>query len=154
MPTTTNIIDVISTPPLASLQQVLDTGGPYGPGSHTLTTFSTNGAFLLPAGSYAVSGTYGVIAVVNGTIPPAAGFQIGWHDPLAISDASYYYDAIGQVLVQHQLPITGAWVTAQLEWLHELQTFFYWTLSIGTPGRVGLYVAPNWHIDLYYLCVL
>jgi hypothetical protein len=156
VPSITSIIDTVATPPLASLQQVLDTGGPYGPGSYKLTTFTTNGAFLLPAGTYGISGTYGVIAQVNGIIPPNAGFDVGWVDPGGIIFASgeVWEPLIGQVNLIHFLPITGAGIITESHDLHRLQETFLWPALLGSAANVGLYVAPNWHVDLYYMCVL
>lgn len=154
MPTVTDIIDTITSPPFASLQQVLDTNGPYAAGDHTLTQFHTDGAFLLPAGTYGVGGTYGVIVRVNGAIPPGAGFKIGWSDPLSIYVEDEYEDPICQVVQQHQLPITSAYVTTTLEWVSRLEEWIPWNVLLGSGARVGLHVEPNWAVDLFYLCVL
>lgn len=154
MPTITDVIDAIATPPLASLQQVLDTTGPYSAGSHTLTQFTTNGAFLLPAGTYGVSGTYGVLVNVNGSIPTAAGRQLGWVDGAIFASGEVYYDRIAQVVLLHQLPITSAWVITEQHDCFGLSQLFLWPALLGSPAQLGLYVAPNWHVDLYYMCVL
>jgi len=154
VPSVTDIIDTIASPPFASLQQVLDTNGPYGAGNHTLTQFATGGAFLLPAGTYDVGGTYGVIARVNGTIPPREGFKIGWSDPASINDESRYLNPIAQIIQQHLLPITGAYVTTTSEWMYNLQLWVPWQVLLGSGARVGLHIEPNWSLDLFYLCVL
>lgn len=156
MPTVTDVIDAIATPPLATLQQVRDTAGPYGPGSHTLDTFTTNGAFLLPAGTYGISGTYGVIAQVSGLFPAAAGRQMGYVDPAGVIFASgeLYHDLIGQVNLIHFLPITGAGVITEFHDLHHISELFLWPSLIGSAAKLGLYVGPNWHLDLFYMCVL
>lgn len=154
MPTTVDIIDALSAPPLASLQQVLDTGGPYGPGDHTLTQFTTTGGFLLPAGTYGVSGTYGVIVTVNGLIPPHAGFSIGWNDVLFLASGDVYEDRIAQVCLLHTLPITGASVITEMVDINLVTQLVTWPLLIGTPATIGLHVEPNWHVDLFYMCVL
>lgn len=154
MPTVTDIIDTITAPPFASLQQVLDTNGPYGPGDHTLTQFHTDGAFLLPAGTYDVGGTYGVIVRVNGAIPPGAGFDVGWSDALSIYVENEYEQRIVQVVQQHLLPITSAYVTTTLEDVYRLEQWIPWAVLLGSGARVGLHVTPNWHVDLFYMCVL
>jgi len=156
MPTTQGIIDSIATPPIASLQQVLDTNGPYGPGSHTLTQFTTGGAFLLPAGTYPVSGTYGVLLVVNGAIAPRLGFTLGWIGPggTLTEDASLFHDRICQLVVQHQLPITGAWVTTSEHEMFELAMLTLWQGLVDAPARIGLYVAPTFSVDAFFMCVL
>jgi len=154
MPTAVDVIDALTAPPFAALQQVLDTGGPYAAGDHTLTTFTTGGAFLLPAGTYDVGGTYGVIVRVNGTIPPGAGFKIGWSDPLSIYIENVYEQPIVQVVQQHVLPITGAFVTTTIQWVNSLEAYVPWNVLLGSGARVGLHVEPNWAVDLYYMCVL
>jgi len=154
MPTTVDIIDAISAPPLASLQQVLDTNGPYGPGDHTLTQFATNGAFLLPAGSYSVSGTYGVIVQVNGVIPASAGFDIGWNDISILASGDEYEQRIAQLVLLHTLPITGAKVITLQTDINTISQCVFYPLLIGTAATIGLHVSPNWHVDLFYLCVL
>lgn len=154
MPAVTDVIDAIATPPLATLQQVLDTGAPYGPGSHTLDTFHTDGAFLLPAGTYGVSGTYGVLVNVHGTIPPAAGLRKGWVDGAIFASGEVYFDLIAQVVLLHQLPLTGAWVPTELHDCNALSQLFLWPALLGSPAKIGLYVGPNWNVDLYYMCVL
>lgn len=153
MPVPTGIIDTITTPPLSVLQQVLDTNGPYGAGNHTLTSFHTDGAFLLPAGTYDIGGTYGVLARVSGSIPAEFGFVIGWNDS-ASQDESFYYERFAQIVVQRQLPITGAWVSTSILSLHTIQLLELWPLFIGGGSRVGLYVAPGCAVDLFYMCLL
>lgn len=154
MPVTTDIIDAITSPPFASLQQVKDTGGPYGPGDHTLTTFHTDGAFLLPAGTYSVSATYGLIVQASGLLPPQAGFIIGWNDVTIFASGDFYEDRLAQVVLLHTLPITGAKIIYQVEDIHLLQQTIYTPLLVGTALTVGLHVSPNWSVDLFYLCVL
>ncbi len=154
MPSTVSIIDAITSPPFVTLQQVLDTNGPYGPGDHTLTDFVTNGAFLLPAGTYTISDTYGVIVQVNGVIPPDAGFKIGWNDVSILASGDTYEDPIAQVVLLHTLPITGAKVIYAIETIRLISQTIYTPLLVGTALTLGLHVEPNWHVDLYYLCVL
>lgn len=154
MPTTVDIIDAVTSPPLTTLQQVLDTNGPYGPGSHTLTDFHTDGAFLLPAGTYSVSGTYGCIVQVNGIVPPAAGFTIGWNDVSILASGDVYEDRIAQFCLLHTLPITGAKVIYQVQDINLISQTVYFPVLVGSAATIGLYVQPNWHVDLYYLCVL
>jgi len=154
MPALTSIIDAVATPPLAAMQQVLDTNGPYTAGTHTLTQFVTNGAFLLPAGTYNVSGTYGVIVSQVGAIPAGLGYRIGWTDPTGNYNESNYQQRMAQMVVQHQLPITGAWVTTDSVDCYTVSRLILWQGLVNAPGRVGIYVAPFLSFDLYYLCVL
>lgn len=154
MPAIVDIIDAVTSPPIAALNPVLDTGGPYGPGDHTLTTFSTNGAFLLPAGTYSISGTYGVIVNVNGVIPPQAGFDIGWNDVSILASGDVYEDRIAQVAMMHTLPISGAKLIFELADIKTISQLVYSPLLVGSALTLGLHVEPNWHVDLFYLCVL
>lgn len=154
MPTTTDIIDTVATPPLAALQQVLDTNGPYAAGDYTLSQFHTNGAFLLPAGNYDVGGTYGVIVQAS-TFPLAAGRILGWNDvtfPTISGDT--YIDRIAQVCLLHQLPITGAYVISETFDVHLASQFFLWPAYIGAGTKIGLHVFPNYAVELFYMCVL
>jgi hypothetical protein len=154
MPVPTGVVDALSTPPFVSLNQVLDTSGPYTAGDHTLTQFTTSGAFLLPAGTYGVSGTYGVI-VQPTTIPPQWGFDIGWNDvsfPIASGDE--YEPRLAQLCVIHTLPISGARIITQREDIHLVQQLILWPLLIGSAAAIGLHVEPGIVVDLFYMCVL
>ncbi len=154
MPATSGVIDALATPPIASLQQVLDTNGPYGAGSHTIANFHTGGAFILPAGTYPISGTYGVLTVINGAIPPGLGLEIGWQDSGITDDGDIYYDRTLQLAIEHQLPITGAYVITNLYSSYRMTELFLWQGIVDAPSRIGLYVAPNLSFDLYFMCVL
>lgn len=153
MPQPTGIVDIVTTPPLAALQQVRDTNGPYGAGVHTLTNFHTDGAFLLPAGTYDIGGTYGLLSRISGAIPIEWGTADGWTD-FASQDEAYFFNRIAQVVVQRQLPITGAWVTTEKFDMHYLQQMVLWPLFVGGGTRVGLYVAPDIAVDVFYFCYL
>lgn len=154
MPQSTSVIDTIATPPLAALQQVLDTNGPFAAGDHTLTQFHTSGAFLLPAGNYDLGGTYGVIVQAS-TFPLKAGRQLGWNDaayPTISGDV--YHDRIAQVCLLHQLPITGAWIISQTYDIYLPSQLCLWPVYIGSGGRVGLHVFPNFAVECFWMCVL
>jgi hypothetical protein len=154
MPTSTSIIDTVSTPPLASLQQVLDTNGPFSAGDHTISTFVTNGAFLLPAGTYDIGGTYGVIVQAS-TFPASAGRVLGWNDvtfPTISGDE--YFDRIAQVCLLHQLPITGAYVITETFDIHLPSQLLLWPVYLGSAAKVGLHVFPNFAVELFWMCVL
>lgn len=154
MPTVTDIIDTVASPPLASLQQVLDTSGPYAAGDHTLTNFVTNGAFLLPAGTYQVNGTYGVIVQAS-TFPSQAGRTLGWNDAaFPTISGDNYHDRIAQVCLLHTLPITGATIITDTFDAHFTSQLFLWQPLIGAGTRIGLHVFPNWAVELFYMCVL
>lgn len=154
MPTVGSIIDTVTTPPLASLQQVLDTGGPYGAGSHLRASFHTSGAFLLPAGTYDVGGTYGVLVQVQGAVPVHAGQTEGFNDGSVVGSGDRYNRRIAQVCLLHQLPISGAWVITEMHDQFTIQALYLWNVNLGSPAKLGLHVTPGWSVDLYYMAVL
>jgi hypothetical protein len=152
MPIGVGVVDQFLHPPLGLLNPVLDENGPYGPGSSTRSNFLTSGAFLLPAGTYSVSGTYGVIAVVNGAIPPTAGFANGWDDVgYPLTSGIRYDDRFCQINVIHTLLSGVAVITQQFD-LFMLSDFITWNVAL--PAVIGIWVNPFMAIDLYYLCVL
>jgi len=155
MPSPTDIISSLATPPLVSLQQVLDTGGPYGGGDHVLDNFTTSGAFLLPAGTYAVAGTYGVVVRAT-TIPAAAGHTIGFNGIVGGQDIDMdvWHDTIAQLCLLKSFPITGAIYPIQVEYIHLATELVLWNGLTAAPNHIGLHVFPNWAVDLYYMCVL
>lgn len=155
MPTVTDIIDSVATPPLVALQQVLDSLGPYSGGDHVLDNFHTNGAFLLPAGTYAVAGTYGVVVRAT-TIPAAAGRTVGFNGIVGGQDISCdtWHDRIAQVCLLKSFPITGAIYPIQFEDVYQATQLILWAGLTAAPNHIGLHVFPNWEVDLYYMCVL
>jgi hypothetical protein len=137
------LIDFAFSPPVGVLNTHLDGNGPYGPGNHTLTQWLNSGVLSN------VSDTFGLYVNFNGAIPPKLGLTIGYSDgALVVLDE--YQDRLVQLVVQHQL-ISGAWVPTQVADLNALPTFVRWAEAL--PGRVGLYIAPGIHIDLFYLLV-
>jgi len=152
MPTPAGVIDQFLHPPLGLLNPVLDEAGPYGPGTSTRNTFTTSGAFLLPAGTYNVSGTYGVIATVNGPIPVTAGFDDGWDDAgYSVITGTRYYDRFAQINVIHQL-LSGAPVITQQFDLDTITKFVLFDVAL--PAAIGIWCNPFMSIDLFYLCIL
>jgi len=141
MTATVSVIQGLTAIPLGFLTNSIDLLGPYGPGNHTLTQWK-DGALTRN-----VSDTFGVIVQINGAIAPKLGRQVGYSDGVAV-DTTYFEDRIVQVVVQHQLA-TGAWVVTQILDVFYFPVLTRWTEDL--PGRIGLYVAPTWHIDLLYL---
>jgi len=152
MPQTVSIIDTVLNLPLDALQQVLDTSGPYAAGDHTLTQFTTTGGFVLPAGTYQVHGTYGVIWQANGTFPPEVGVSIGYSDPLAYPVGDIYEPRLIQVVPQVQLPTTGLWVATDITDGRTLRGLVTWPLHVANQ-RLGIHITPGWAFDLFYLCI-
>lgn len=154
MPATQGIIDTIAFPPIGLLNPVLDTGGPYSAGSWTFDTFTTGGAMLLPAGTYQVHGTYGVIAQVNGAIPTPWGFSIGLDSGGALGFEGYRYDnRFCQLVPMHQL-LSGVLYPMEIVDVHYSYQMVLWPFRLIGGDRLGLHVSPDISIDLYYLCVL
>lgn len=152
MPTPSGVIDQFLHPPLGLLNPVLDDSGPYGPGTSTRSTFSTAGAFLLPAGTYNVSGTYGIIAVVNGAIPATFGFESGWDDvAYPLTSGIRYAERFAQINVIHTL-LSGVAVITQTVDVHQLSQMLIFDVAL--PAVIGIWVNPAMAIDLYYLCIL
>jgi hypothetical protein len=137
------IIDFALSPPIGVLKPILDAAGPYAAGNHTLGTY-TAGIVAVP-----VELSFGVILQAAGTFPPAAGFVVGYDDGVNVV-RDEYFDRIAQLSVQHQLQ-TGAWVVTQEVDSFVLSTVIRWREAL--PGRIGLYVSPNWSVDLFYLVV-
>jgi hypothetical protein len=156
MPSTTDIIQLLNAPPISALQQVLDLNGPFAAGDHTITAFLTNGAFLLPAGTYPVVGTYGVVVRAS-TIPIRAGHLIGFNGIVGGQDQACdtYYDVFAQVVQFRTFPITGAIYPITFFNITHATTFLSWAAFSGSsPDYVGLHVAPGWAVELYWMCVL
>src|SRR6476661_5596559 len=104
MPVPASAIDILAYPPIGTLNPVLDDNGPYTFGDHTFTTFHTAGAFLLPAGTYQVHGTYGCIVRPNGEIPITWGYRIGYDSGGAVGFEGWEYEnRFAQIVVMHQL---------------------------------------------------
>lgn len=149
----TGVIDLIAFPPLGTLNPVLDTGGPYGFGDYNLTTFTTGGAFALPAGTYQVHGTYGVMVVAAST-PVTWGFSIGYDSGSALgNEGNIYENRFCQLAPQHQL-FSGFYATLDLIDVHTVPLMALWPFRLIGGDRLGLHVEPSVSVDLYYLCVL
>jgi hypothetical protein len=154
MPVDSSVIDAIAFPPLGALAPVLDTGGPYASGDHTLTTFTTTGAFLLPAGTYQVHGTYGLVVVPNGAIPAAWGYDIGYDSGGALgSEGAIYHNRFAQIVPMHQV-LTGFYLPLDRLDVHTVPWYTLWPFRLIGGDQLGVHVEPGVAVDLYYLCVL
>jgi hypothetical protein len=154
MPVPTSVIDSIAFPPLGSLNPVLDTNGPYGAGDHTLTTFTTSGAFLLPAGTYQVHGTYGVIVVLNGALPPSWGYDIGYDSGGALGGEGFrYHNRFCQLVPMHQV-LSGFYLPLEYFDVHHIPDSILWPFRLIGGDTLGVHVSPGVAVDLFFLCVL
>jgi hypothetical protein len=154
MPAPVGIIDALTSPPFASLNQVLDTNGPYTAGDYTLTNFTTGGAFLLPAGTYDLGGTFGVLVEVT-AIPVKTGLTIGWNDgsePIISGDE--YEQRMVQICLIRTLPISGAHVITEVHDQYLVSQLYLWPVLLGSATRLGLHVNPGFECDLFFMCVL
>jgi len=154
MPIGASAIDILAWPPVGTLLPVLDTGGPYSFGSWTFDTFTTGGAGFLPSGTYQVHGTYGVIAVVNGAIPAAWGYDLGLDSGGALGFEGYrYHNRFCQLIPMHQLYSGALWPMDRVD-VHYAADMLLWPFRFIGGDRLGLHVSPGIQIDLHYLCVL
>lgn len=143
----TGVIDQFLHPPVGTLTNKLDANGPFGAGSHTLSTWSDAGV------SKDVSNTFGCIAIANGAIPIEWGLTLGWNDPVTAAGGTYYEGRVLQVVVQHQLLLgLGGYIDTQTFDLNRAFNVMLWEEAF--PGRIGLYVAPGWSFDLQFLLAL
>ena len=139
------LIDFLLHPPYSALQPNLDYLGPYTL-NNTLTTWSiTPGPVFLTRD---VRESYGVMMIVNGSIPPNWGFSLGWYSDDGLYDEASFDPPLAQLVVQHQFP-TGAWITTQRAEMRTTTTALLWDVAL--PGRLGLRVAPNLAVDLFYI---
>jgi hypothetical protein len=154
MPAPTSIVDVIASPSIGLLNPVLDTSGPFGAGSHVFTTFTTGGAMLLPAGTYQVHGTYGVIVVPNGAIPVTWGHTTQFDGGGPLDPVGDRYDnALCQVVPEHQI-LSGFYLPIDRVEVHYVPEVIFWPFRLVGGDQLGLWVSPDITVDLFYLCVL
>jgi hypothetical protein len=151
----TTIGSTIIQPAVSLLRPVLDENGPFGFGSHTITDFLTTTAHgLLPAGTWPVGGTYGVIVQPSGSIPVAWGYELGYDSGGSIGAEGWVYEnRFAQLIVMHQA-IGGSYVTMSVTDCHSLQTYIPMDLVIGGGDRIGLYPSAGVSVDLYFMCLL
>ncbi len=154
MPIPSSVIDVLAFPPLGSLNPVLDDNGPYSFGDHTFTTWHTSGAFALPAGTYQVHGTYGVIVRLNGAPPAPWGVTIGYDSGGAVGFEGFIWEhRFAQLVVMHQL-LSGFFTTVDLTDIVTTAQSVFWPFRLIGGDQIGLHVEPGVAVDLYYLCIL
>ena len=137
------LIDFLAAPPLEVLTLALDANGPYGPGSHTFTTWSQAGT------TRALVDTYGVYVQFNGAIPPELGLEVGYDDG-AVNVMDRFSLRLCQVVTM-QLVASGAKVPTHVYDVHYLPSMARW--EDGVPTTLGLFVLPGVSVDLFYLVV-
>lgn len=151
----TGIAQTIAQPPISATRPILDEAGPYGTGDHNLTTFLTTTAHgLLPAGTWPIGGTYGVIVVPNGAIPTSWGVRIGYDSGGALGQEGYQYDNRFAQLVLLHAAIGGFLVPVIYRDCLHLQEYVAWDLVILAGDQLGVHVSPGVAVDLYYMCLL
>lgn len=138
------IIDVINNLPIGLLQPRLDGNGPYGPGNHSLTTWSDGGV------TKNVDNTFGVVVQISGSIAPYVGVTYGFDDGGEVV-TDVYEQRITQLVTLHQM-FGGNWVATSVVDVFVAPYLIRWVEAL--PGKIGLYVGPTWHVDLYYLLAL
>jgi hypothetical protein len=142
------------SPPIALLDPVLDENGPYAAGDHTITDFLTTTAHgLLPAGTWPIGGTYGVV-IVPTTIPATWGYDIGYDSGGPIGAEGYVYEnRFAQVVIMHGA-ISGGFITVEVVNCHLVQTFVPTPFIPLGADRFGLNVSPGVAVDVYFMCLL
>lgn len=138
------IIQSFTQLPVGLLDAASDAAGPYGPGNHSLTTWSQAGIIRN------VSDSFGVVLQVSGAIAPKLGLQIGYDDGGAVV-LDQFNQRIVQVAQLFQTR-TGVWVPVAVNNVFVLPTLIRWVED--QPGKIGLHVHPLWHVDLYYLITI
>jgi hypothetical protein len=138
------IIQSFTQLPIGVLDTALDSAGPYGPGSHSLTTWSQSGTIRN------VNDTFGVVIQVSGAIAPKLGLQPGFDDGGTVVLDTFQLRPVQAVqLFQTR---SGVWVPLDVRNIMWLPYLLRWVED--QPGKLGLYVAPTWHVDLYYLITI
>jgi len=153
MPGATALIDTVASPEIGLLRPILDTGGPYYAGSWTFDTFTTAGAGFLPAGTYPVYRTFGVLVQVNGSIPAGWGYSKGLDSGMALGfEGDWYYNRFCQVVPFREL-LSGVLWPLEVNDIHRAADIVRWPFRLVGSSRIGLHVSPGIEIDLYYLCI-
>lgn len=135
------IIQSFTQLPIGVLRTRVDAAGPYSAGNHALTTWSDGGTIRN------VSDTFGVVLQVNGAIAPHLGLLPGFNDGGTIV-LDQFEKRIAQVAQLFQ-DLSGVWVPLDVRNIFVLPYLLRWVED--QPGKIGLYVAPTWSVDLYYL---
>lgn len=135
------VVEQFIHPPLGVLGLHLDARGPFTAGSTTFSTWD---------GVESVSNTFGAL-VIPAAIPAEWGRIPRYIDAGLNVETAEYEDGWGQIVAMHQF-ISGAWVADQQRVLYQLRELELWESAL--PGRVGLWLAPGWEADIYWLRVL
>lgn len=138
------IIESLLKLPIGILSEALDHNGPYGPGNHSLTQWQ-DVALLRP-----VNDTFGVVVQISGAIAPELGLTPGFDDGGTVQ-VDEFQKRIVQVVQLFQLA-SGTWVPLEVDDVHYAPYLIRWVEDM--PGKIGLYVAPTWSVDLYYLVTI
>lgn len=138
------IISAFTQLPIGVLDTALDAAGPYGPGSHSLTTWSQAGTIRN------VSDTFGVVVQINGAIAPKLGLTPGFDDGGTVQLDIFQLRIVQ--LAQLFQTRSGVWVPVFVSNLFSAPSLIRWAED--QPGKIGLYVSPTWAVDLFYLITI
>lgn len=154
MPVPTGVVSTLFAPPIGLQSPILDEDGPFTAGDHTITTFLTTTAHgLLPAGTWPIGGTYGVVVLAS-TIPLPFGYSIGYDSGGPIGGEGYFYfERFAQVVVMHQA-LGGSYVTVQTQDCNLLQQYIPLSFTPGGGDRIGLHVTTACAVELFFMCLL
>lgn len=142
--TLSGVIDQFVHLPIGMSDYSLDTNGPYT-GNVTLTEWAHAGPSPSPT---PIARSSGAIVRVRGIVPAAWGRSVGWDPGDGSSPEDTYDPPFAQLVVQHQFP-TGGWLTTQTILVVTITQLVQW--SVALPGRLGLLVAPEIHIDFLFV---
>lgn len=138
------IIQAFTQLPIGLLDTALDANGPYGPGIHSLTTWTQ------VATVRNVSDTFGALFQVSGPIAPKLGLTPGYDDGGTVQ-TDIFSSRIVQVVQLFQTR-SGVWVPMNVQNIFYLPYLVRWVED--QPGKIGLYVSPTWSVEIYYLITL
>lgn len=139
------IIDSFVRPGFDKLATYRDYLGPYT-GNNTLTQWSETAGPIFTR--WSVSSSFGVVVNPEGPIPTGWGFREGWSDDATAHVCVQWTPPFGRLYVQTQLA-NGFYLTTSIVTLDVFPCMVTW---VDAPAaRLGLWVAPNISLELFYL---
>ena len=142
------LADYLTHPPLGLLDPRRDEFGPHT-GNKTITTWSST---LAPISTpHPVSRSYGVIATLEGALPPFLSSELGWISDDGQYEETLFTPRLAQLVAQHQF-FNGAWTSTTVVDIRRVPMLVMWNEAF--PGRLGLRTQNSISIDLFFLVLL
>jgi hypothetical protein len=139
------IIDSFVRPGFDKLGTYHDYLGPYS-GNNTITQWSETPGPVFT--NWNVASSFGVVVNPVGAIPEGWGYRNGWVDEPTAHNCVQWEPPFGKLYVQTRLA-NGFYLTTSIV---TLDVFPHMEVWIDAPAaRLGLYVAPNIALDLFFL---